>query len=232
MRRDWVAAWGGRAPPPPEINWRAWWKQAKNQFGELLSAAQAEPPPRRPLSMLPQWIEKNAPEIKQLNVSSPKLHTPGGHFFRDLEATVQGPDGDEEHGHRVCYSPRPPGESDDILVKLRDAKQRKREERAVLSLAARPRRIALRRQLEYEQETAADLKKEQYQVRSCCRMLEKLSLTPQIIIGTDGSEAWCRGAVGLDEQALGMWFALLEEPVEKQRHLERGCFLCRNVSER
>jgi len=136
MRRDWVAAWGGRAPPPPEINWRAWWKQAKNQFGELLSAAQAEPPPRRPLSMLPQWIEKNAPEIKQLNVSSPKLHTPGGHFFRDLEATVQGPDGDEEHGHRVCYSPRPPGESDDILVKLRDAKQRKREERAVLSLAA------------------------------------------------------------------------------------------------
>ena len=142
----------------------------KERFGGAGSSVSA-PAPIAGLKLTKSWVEQHAPEI--LDLTSKTEHTPGGGRLRRLQAMVEGPDGSEEHTETVHYSPSA------VLDARRQAdKERRREERAVLALAFRPKRQRLEAHIEYEQQTASELEVERRWMEQQLRRLSEAALQP------------------------------------------------------
>ena len=251
MRLDWASAWGGRliTNEDGDRDWKRWWKQAKKQHGELLVAARkllVDSPEELTakidgLSLTNKWVGSHAPEITELHVSEAEV-SPGGHTTRRISAWVVGAEGEDEENHetQVRFSPPRGGfGATKEGAKLQAATHRRREERAVRQLAARPWQRALEAELEYQRET--EIYDAELEVRML-RLLERASRNSlkQVHIDGAGMQWWCRDpgppsngpssdGIRRSRGWLGGWFDKLP-CVEKQRHLERGCLLCCNVN--
>lgn len=239
-----VASWRGRPLPDgaSAVQRKAWWKQAKKQHGELVEAAQqrigaageaggaAGNMHLAGLRLTKSWVEQHAPEIRELRCEG-AAGTPGGGTLRHLQATVQGPDGDEEHTESIHYSPAAV-----LNARKQVFRERRREERAVLALADRPKRQRLVEHWLYEQETAAALAKEQAEMDRRLQKLSEAALQPFAMRSAGGHVLWVpasrlEGLFGYSAEPRiddhGFYLSL--EPTAAERQLARGCFLCRCV---
>ena len=239
LQTAWVASWHGR--PLPEgataAQCTAWWKQAKKQHRELVQAAHQRfgtddgggggHAPIAGLKLTKSWVEQHAPEIRKLSCES--ADTPGGGRIRHLQATVQGPDGDEDHDESIHFSPPA------VLGARKQAdRERRREERAVLALADRPKRRRLEEYWIYEQETAAALAKEQADMSCRLQRLSARALQPFTMRSESGGHVlWVpasrlEGLVGsfAEPRIDDYGFYVSLEPTAAEHHLSRGCFLC------
>ena len=88
-QREWCEAWGGHPPPLEGGNWRDWWKRAKTQHAQLLTAAadtQQPAPAAAPAAAGKRLAQpdgtpnkggqrKNAPAVRDRGEGSSMVHS-------------------------------------------------------------------------------------------------------------------------------------------------------------
>ena len=251
LQCEWVASWEGHplAADATDSQQNAWWKQAKKQHSALVAAARqrfgddvenapptGQAPPAGPAAPVPisgltltkNWVQQHAPEIVELSVEVEG--TPGGSELRHVRARVTGPDGEEEHARSIHFSPR----YERHAAIFRQGRRR-REECAVLALASEPKRRRMQENLEYEQQTAEALAVERREMCARLAQLDRESLRPFAMQSGGGRVLWLpaqllQGLRPFSEPRISVdnfYYSL--SPADKERHLERGCFLCRNL---